>query len=115
MNQVILIGNLGAAPELIKSNDKTYTRLRLATNERWTDDDGNRQERTDWHQVVAFGKQAETLAEWLSKGDKVALRGRLRTNAYDKDGETRTSVSIVADHVEFLTLKKGRDEEAEAE
>ena len=113
MNKVMLIGNLGK-PALVKSsNGTTFCRLSLATNEKWKDKGGNRQERTDWHTVVAFGTLAKAL-EILDRGDRVAVVGKLRTSKYVKDGETRWSVEVHAEEVEFLKLRAWREEGEDA-
>ena len=108
MNIVLLTGNLGQAPEVRDTKTTTVARFSLATNERFKDRDGERHERTDWHRVVAFGALAKTL-EQLQAGDKVTVRGKLRTNTYEKNGEKRTAVEVHAAAVEFLVVKNWRD------
>jgi len=87
LNAVEIVGRLGQAPELKRSEDGTpYVRLSIATSERFTDRDGEIRERTEWHNGVAWGKPAEDIAQELKKGDSVALSGSLRINSYEKDG-----------------------------
>ena len=105
MNRVILIGNLGQDPKVETKNGITYARLSIGVNEYWRDREGNKQERTDWFNVVAFGKIAVNLSH-LVKGAKVGIEGKLRSSTYEKNGETRYSVDLHADRVEFLTPKR---------
>jgi len=97
VNKVILIGNLGADPELrYTANGTAVARLNIATTETYTDRDGNRQEQTEWHRVVAWRKLAEICGQYLSKGRQVYIEGRLRTSSYEKDGIKRYSTDIEA-------------------
>jgi single-strand DNA-binding protein len=114
MNTTHLIGNLGAAPEIKESKGTTYARFRIAINERWVDDEGKRQHRADWFQVVAFNGLAKSIAP-LGKGDRVAIVGRLRCNSYERDGETRTAVEVHAQVVEFLRVKAFEEREQQAQ
>jgi single-strand DNA-binding protein len=101
MNQVTLIGRLGKDPKIEESNGTVFARFSLATNRRWKDAGGERQERTDWHQVVAFNGLARSL-ESRKSGDRVAVHGRLQSRAYEVDAERRTAYEMVAAEVEFL-------------
>lgn len=107
MNVVTLIGHLGTNPEAKKlDGGRMLCRLSVATNKRWKDDAGERQARTDWHKVVAFGPLAESCLEYLSKGSHVAIHGELRTDSWkDDDGNNRRDVQVVARTVEFLDKK----------
>ena len=111
MNRVILIGNLGQDPKVETKNGITYARISIGVNEYWKDRDGNKQERTDWFNVVAFGKLAVNLSH-LVKGAKVGIEGRLRAHSYETEGETRTSTEVHADRVEFLTPKRKQGDAA---
>jgi single-strand DNA-binding protein len=113
MNKAILIGNLGGDPKIRSGqNDFLVTKFNLATSERWRDrDTGELQERTEWHQVAAFGKLAEICEKYLSKGKKVCVEGRLQTSKYEKDGITRYSTEIIASNVQFLSPKSLQDTE----
>jgi len=104
LNKVFLIGNLGRDPEVrFTSNGRAIAKFPVATSERWTDQDGNKQERTEWHNVVVWGKQAETCGQYLSKGRQVFVEGSVRTRQYDdKDGNKRYMTEIVARDVRFL-------------
>jgi len=104
VNKVILIGNLGADPELrYTSGGSAVTELRLATSRKWTDKSGNAQEDTQWHRVVVWGKQAENCKEYLSKGRQVYVEGRLQTRQWeDRDGNKRWTTEVVAEQVQFL-------------
>lgn len=101
LNRVILLGNLGADPELRMTGGGTgVLKLRLATTESYLDRNKQRQERTEWHRVVVWGWRAEALAKILSKGDRILVEGGLRTTSYDdKDGNKRYTTEIVANNV----------------
>lgn len=104
VNKVILIGNLGADPELkYTPSNRPLCNLSVATNEVFKDKTGQRQERTEWHRVTVWGEQAETCSKYLSKGRSVYVEGRLQTRSWDdKEGKKRYSTDIVADRVVFL-------------
>ncbi len=104
VNKVILVGNLGKDPEVrFTPNGRALAKFPVATSERWTDQDGNKQERTEWHNVVVWGKQAETCGQYLSKGRQVFVEGSIRSRQYDdKDGNKRYMTEIVARDVRFL-------------
>ena len=104
VNRVIVIGNLGRDPELryLQSGQAVAT-FSVATNDRWTDREGKPQERTEWHRVVVWGKQAENCANYLAKGRSVYIEGRLQTREWeDKEGQKRKTTEIVANTVQFL-------------
>ena len=111
VNKVILVGNLGADPEVrYTQGGQAVTELRMATSEQWTDKDGQRQERTEWHAVSAWGKTAELCGQYLAKGRKVYVEGRLESREYtDKEGIKRKVWEVRADKVTFLDGTK-RDE-----
>ncbi len=104
VNKVILIGNLGGDPEVRYSTTGTpVTTFRIATNENWTTRDGQRETRTEWHRIVAFGKLGEICAEYLTKGKQVYVEGRLRTRSWeDRDGNKRWTTEVVATNVVML-------------
>lgn len=104
VNKAILIGNLGRDPEVRTANSGTQiANLRIATTERQKDRDGNWGDHTEWHSVVCFGKTAENVGRFLSKGRQVFIEGRIRTRKWqDKDGNDRYSTEIVADVVRFV-------------
>ena len=106
LNKVMIIGNLGADPELrYTNNNQAVTTLSVATHEAWGGKDGSeRQERTEWHKVVVFGRTAENCANYLKKGRSVFVEGRLQTRDWeDKDGNKRYTTEIVANTVQFLS------------
>lgn len=109
VNKVIIVGNLGKDPEVrFTSNGKAVAKLAVATSEKWTDHDGNKQERTEWHNVVVWGKQAESCGQYLSKGRQVYVEGKIASRSYDdKDGNKRYVTEIVANEVKFLGGAKG--------
>ncbi len=104
LNKVMIIGNLGADPEIRNAgNGNPVCNLSVATHERWTDKEGQPQERTEWHRVVVWGPQAENCAKYLAKGRQVYVEGSLQTRKYDdKDGTTRYTTEIKAHKVNFL-------------
>ena len=104
INKAILIGNLGADPELRTANSGTAIgNLRIATSHRVKDRDGNWSEATEWHTVVVFGKTAENCARFLKKGRSVYVEGRIQTRKWeDKEGNARWSTEIVAQEVKFI-------------
>jgi len=104
VNKVILIGNLGRDPELrFTKEGQGVTNFSVATNERWRDKEGNNQERTEWHRIVVWGKQAENCAQYLQKGRSVYIEGRLQTRDWeDREGSKRQTTEIVAQTVQFL-------------
>lgn len=111
VNKVILLGNLGRDPETrYTTGGDAVTNLRIATTEQWKDKNGEKQERTEWHTVVLFGRQAEIAGEYLKKGRSVYIEGRLQTRKYtDKEGKDRYSTEIVGDRMQLLGGGGGRD------
>jgi len=109
LNRVLLIGNLGKDPELrFTPGGRAVARFPVATSEVWSDQDGQRQERTEWHNVVVWGKQAETCGQYLSKGRQVFLEGSIRSRQYDdKDGNKRYITEVIAQRVQFLGNRGG--------
>lgn len=103
VNKVILVGRLGQDPELKSvGNGQSVARLNIATSEAWTDKTGQKQERTEWHRVVVWGRQAENCAKHLAKGRQVYVEGRLQTRKWEDNGQTKYSTEIVANTVQFL-------------
>ena len=103
VNKVILIGNLGADPELkYTPSQRPLCNLRIATTDVYKDKAGVRQEKTEWHRVTVWGDQAENCNKYLAKGRSVYVEGRLQTRSYDKDGQKHYATDIVADRVVFL-------------
>jgi single-strand DNA-binding protein len=112
LNKVMLIGNLGKDPEVrYTASGVPVATFSLATNESWKDQDGNMQERTEWHNIVAWRKLAEICGEWLKKGKKVYIEGRIQTRSYDdKNTGTKRYISeVVADNMIMLDGKTGDD------
>jgi single-strand DNA-binding protein len=104
VNKVILVGHLGADPDMrYTPSGQGVCELRLATSESWNDKNGQRQERTEWHRIVVWGKRAEVCSKYLSKGRQVFVEGRIQTRTYDdKDGNKRYITEIIANDVQFL-------------
>jgi len=109
LNKVFILGNLTRDPELkaLPSGTKV-TQFSLATNRVWRDQQGQKQEDTQFHNVVVFGRQAETTAQYVKKGDMVLIEGRLQTRSWDgQDGQKRYRTEIVADRVQFGPKRSG--------
>jgi single-strand DNA-binding protein len=104
VNKVILIGNLGKDPELrYTPAGQPVATFSLATTERWNDRNGQRQDRTEWHNIVAWGKLGELVNQYLKKGRSAYVEGRITTRSWDdKDGNKRYKTEIVANQIQFL-------------
>ena len=103
-NRATIMGNLGADPELrTTAGGQSVCTLRIATNEKWKDKEGNPQEKTEWHRVVAWGKTAELCAQYLTKGRQAYVEGRITTREWEDDsGQKRWATEIVASKVLFV-------------
>jgi single-strand DNA-binding protein len=104
VNKVILIGNLGRDPELrYLPSGESVVKFTLATGSRWKDKNGQLQERTDWHNIVAFGRQAEICNQYLKKGSQVYVEGRIQNRSWeDKDGNKKYITEIIARSINLL-------------
>lgn len=104
INKVILIGNLGNDPELrFTQSGKQVANFSLATTERWRDQAGNQQEQTEWHKCVAWGRLAEICGQYLAKGSRVYIEGKLQTRKWqDQSGQDRYTTEIVASEMKML-------------
>ena len=105
VNKVILVGNLGRDPELRTTpSGQAVATLRLATTRRWKDRDGNRQEQTEWHDVVCWGRQAEIAGQYLTKGRQIYVEGRLQTRSWEDKthGDKRYRTEVVCDNFQML-------------
>ena len=104
VNKVILIGNLGSDPEVRYTPDGVpVANFSLATNESWNDKDGQRQERTEWHRLVLWRRQAEVAQQYLKKGSKIYVEGRLQTRSWDdQSGQKRYTTEIVVNDMQML-------------
>ncbi len=107
VNKAIILGNLGRDPEVRYTPDgKAVTNFSVATTEKWRSKDGETQEHTEWHRVVAFDRLAEVCAEYLSKGSSVYVEGHLRTRSWeDREGNKRYTTEIVGRTVQFLSTR----------
>ena len=105
VNKVIILGNLGADPELRSSpSGITTCRLSIATSMNWTDkNSGEKKEKTEWHRIVFFGRSAEVLDQYVKKGQQLYVEGRLQTNKYEKDGIERYSTDIIGESFNFIS------------
>lgn len=107
VNQVFLVGQLGANPELRYAGDQPVCEFRVATTESWKNGSGERQEHTEWHRVVVWGPSAEACNKVLSKGWSVTVLGNIRTETYEKDGEKKYATKIRANRVIFGSAPGG--------
>ena len=116
VNKVLLIGNLGGDPEVKKTTSgQTITLFSVATSNSWTNKEGQRQENTEWHRIVVWGKLAETCAEYLAKGRKVYVEGRLQTRSWeDNNGQKRYTTEVVANQVLFLSSNQSQEKRSGA-
>jgi len=114
LNKVMLIGNLGADPETRFTQDGTCVcNIRLATTEKFKDRSGERQERTEWHRVVLWGRLGEIAKDYLAKGRQVYIEGKIETRKWtDKDGNTRYSTEIRANSMQMLGGRSGETGES---
>jgi single-strand DNA-binding protein len=110
VNKVILVGNLGADPDVrYSSTGSAVVNFRIATSENWTNKEGGKETRTEWHRIVAFGKLAEICAEYLNKGKQVYIEGRLQSRSWeDKEGNKKWTTEIVANNVVMLGGASGQ-------
>lgn len=115
INKVILIGNLGNDPEVrYMPNGNAVANITLATSDSWKDKQtGQQQERTEWHRIVFFGKLGEISGEYLRKGSKVYVEGRLQTREWEKDGIKRYTTEVVVDMKGVMQMLDGRNEQQE--
>ncbi|HVS16874.1 MAG TPA: single-stranded DNA-binding protein [Thermoanaerobaculia bacterium] len=105
VNKVILIGNLGRDPEIRNTpGGQTVAKFSLATTRTWRDRDGNKQERTEWHNIVAWGRQAEIAGQYLTKGRQLYVEGRLQTDSWEdrETGKKMYRTEIVCDNFQML-------------
>ncbi|HYX22843.1 MAG TPA: single-stranded DNA-binding protein [Thermoanaerobaculia bacterium] len=110
VNKVILIGNLGRDPEVRSTpSGQPVASFTLATNRRWRDKNGQKQEQTEWHQIVVWGKQAEIAGQYLTKGKQIYLEGRLQTRSWDdkQTGEKRYKTEIICENFQMLGGRGG--------
>ena len=111
VNKVIVIGYLAADPEVKQTtNGHSMAKFSIATNRDWIDSEGEKQEFTDFHRVVAWRQLGEVCGKYLTKGSSVYLEGRLSNHKYkDKDGNDRLVTEVVAENINFISIKKNKD------
>lgn len=110
VNKAIVVGNLGKDPEVrFTQSGRAWARFPVATTETWMDQDNSRQERTEWHNIVVWGKQAESCGQYLAKGRQVYIEGSIRSRSYDdQEGNKRYITEINAQRVQFLGGRTGQ-------
>lgn len=104
VNKAIILGNVGNDPEVTQlENGTTIASLSVATSEQWKDKNtGEKQEKTEWHRITAFGRLAEIIADYIKKGSKIYIEGRIQTDKYEKEGVTHYSTKIIASQMQML-------------
>ena len=109
VNKVILVGNLGRDPEVRRTpSGDAMVNLSIATTDTWKDKGGERQEKTEWHRIVMFGRVAEVAGEYLKKGSQAYFEGRLQTRKWtDKEGQDKYTTEVVADRMQMLGSRSG--------
>jgi len=111
VNKVILLGNIGKDPEVRETKAGNIVNLTMATSEKYTDKSGQKQENTEWHNLVVFGKLADVVAKYVKKGDKLYVEGSITTRKWeDKEGNTRYTTEV---KVRDLTMLGGGDKKAQ--
>ena len=115
INKVILLGNVGADPEVrALDGGKKVARVRVATTERYTDQQGNKQEQTEWHSVTLWGGLADVADKYVHKGSQVYIEGKIRTREYEHNGEKRYATEIMANNMKLLGRPKDANEAPQA-
>lgn len=116
VNKVILVGSLGKDPETrYMPNGDAVTNFSMATSENWKDKDGEKQSKTEWHNIVGYRKLAEIMGEYLKKGSPVYIEGKLQTRKWEKDGVTRYTTEIIADTMQMLGTKQNSSNSAKSQ
>lgn len=108
LNKAMIIGNLGSDPTVTYTQSGTaVAKITVATSETWNDkNSGEKKEKTEWHRITFFGKQAETIGRYMTKGSQIYVEGKLQTSQYEKDGVTRYSTDIIANNFQFTGSKQ---------
>lgn len=117
VNKVILVGNLGRDPEVRSTpSGQPVATFSLATNRKWKDQSGNRQEETEWHNVVCWGRQAEIAGQYLTKGKQIYVEGRLQTRSWEdkQSGEKKYRTEVICQHFQMLGARGGYDGAAQS-
>jgi single-strand DNA-binding protein len=115
-NRVILIGNLGSDPEMrYTAGGTAVCKFSIATSRKFTGKDGQKQEKTEWHRIVAWAKLAEICGQYLGKGKQVMIEGRIEYGSYEKDGVKHYTTDIVAENMTMLGTPGGRGQDREPE
>ncbi len=108
LNKVMLIGNVGSDPEIrATASGSRVAKLRLATNRQWRDGSGGQQEKTEWHRLTFFGRLVDIVEQWVKKGDRLYVEGRIEHSQTEKDGQTRYWTDIVATEMVMLGSTSG--------
>lgn len=113
VNKVILVATCGKDPEMKSMpNGNAVANFSVATSESWKDAQGNKQESTEWHRCVAFGRLAEIIGQYVTKGSKVYLEGKLKTRQWEQDGQKRYATEVLVSEMQMLDSKPAGQSEA---
>lgn len=112
VNRVTLLGHLGRDPEIKQINGQSMANFSIATTDKYKNKAGEIVEDTEWHNIVIWGKLADIVGKWLSKGSAVYLEGKLKTNKWEKDGVTRYSTNVICDKMQMLGSNNGNNKTA---
>lgn len=116
VNKAIILGYVGQDPELkYTPNGVAVCNISVATTEKWKDSDGNKQERTEWHRVTLWKRQAEIAGEYLSKGSQVYIEGKLQTRSWEKEGQKHYTTEIIASQINLIGGRTANETTAEPE
>jgi single-strand DNA-binding protein len=116
VNKAILVGNLGRDAEVrFTPSGQSVASFSIATTENWTSKDGEKKEQTEWHKIVLWGKSAETLQPYLTKGKQIYVEGRLQTRTWEKDGQKHYTTEVKADRIVLLGSRGGERSERSSE
>lgn len=115
LNKVMLIGNLGADPEIrYQPSGDSIASLRLATTRKWKDKNGEKKEETEWHRVTLFGALAKVAGEYTKKGSKLYIEGRIKTDKWQKDGQDMYTTGIVGESLQMLDSRPEASQQRDA-
>ncbi len=111
LNKVMLIGNVGSEPDIRSTSTGTaVAKVSLATNRKWKDGSGNEQERTEWHRLTFFGKLSDIVDQWVSKGDRLYIEGRIEYSESESDGQKRYWTDVIVNEMVMLGSSGGSSE-----
>ena len=113
VNKVILLGTLGKDPEIRQAGQNNVANFSIATSEKFTDRAGQKQEKTEWHSIVLWGKLADLAGQYLKKGDSVYIEGKLTTRSWDENGQKRYKTEIVGNTMQFINTGRSQQQQTQ--